>query len=144
MANVPNRVRRPELRAVLFIEGFASSPTEITALLGVSPSHVVERGKPTRFGPPGNLGKTMSWSLATAKSDATGLDALVTSLLSHFDACWPKLVTICTGVHVELLCEVWFEDDATNLTFDLGFSAEIVRKLAELGASIGFDVYPGK
>lgn len=143
MASTPKAISHPELRAVLFIENFACLPAEITTRLGVSPTHTVELGKPTRYGPPGHVGKTMSWSLATAKSDASGLDALVTSLLSHFDLCWPQLVSICTGARVELLCEVWFEGNGTDLAFDLGFAEETVRKLAELGASIGFDVYPG-
>jgi hypothetical protein len=123
-----------ETRVTLGIHGPDLQPEEISAVLGCDPTSARRRGDARRRGPPSPQG---AWLLTVEGKAPAEPDKLVRRLLAHLPndpAVWEQLaarysVRVTFGIFI----------GAWNRGFDLSPAA--MRRLADLGATVGFDIY---
>jgi hypothetical protein len=124
------------LRVILDFSGFESDPERIVSLIGVEPDYITRKGAATRFT---ESAKVNSWSIKTQERPCDNLNELIDELLVRLSPNWNAVVEHSRDSQVEMLCEIWASDNV--VTSVVGVSSKNLRRLTELGASLGFDHY---
>ena len=133
--------RQSEIKAKLIIRDFDCSPEEITQLLKISPTQTWLQGKPVTARAK-NVHKSNGW-LLESPCDPVGssLEAQVNSLLSLVLPHVELFTKLPISTRVELYCVLYVADYREPV---IHFPTDIVRKLAQMGANIGIDIYDFK
>lgn len=117
-------------------------PLEISTFLGLTPSHVHERGDP-RVGDSGRRYSDYSeglWELRSTLNESAPLDEHLRALLLILRDRGSLLQDLRASGHVlDIFAGVFAEGGNATVTLDAG----LLRELGELGLSVVFDVYTG-
>lgn len=124
------------LRAILIFSDFSGDPLDITSALGVRPDYVTKVGERGKYG---HIGKRNAWNISTPERYCANLNELVDELTARLSHNWDAVVKHARQSQVELLCEIWVKSGSVDSV--IGVSAANVQRLAELGATFGFDHY---
>lgn len=132
-------VERPsEIKARLTVAEFECSPEEVTNLLGICPTKtwlcgetVTPRAK--------NVHKSNGCILISPRDPVNStvdvqVDSLISIITPHIEA----FAKLPAGVYIELSCIIRVADYGRPV---VGFSADTVRVLAQIGANIDIDIY---
>ncbi len=130
--------RQSEIKAKLIVRGFECSPEEITQLLNIYPTQTWLRGEPVSSRAK-NVHKSNGWLLASP-CDPVGssIEAQIGSLFSVVVPQAEAFAKLPTGTKVELYCVIYVADYRDPVII---FPTDTVRILAQLGASVGIDIY---
>lgn len=128
------------MRARVFAEyglsGFAVDPDEITAYLNLTPTRTWRAGGPSsqpHAAPP----TTTGWNMRTLEDRETGTEGHLARLLGQLEPAWERLAELGRRYSAGINLVVYAYDEAPALYF----SEAVVRRAAELGASLGVDLY---
>jgi hypothetical protein len=106
-----------------------ADPEEVSRVTGVVPSQV----KPRRNG-------LSSWRINTeADSGVLGIEPLVRVILERLEPAWDRFVELSQRFEPQVVCVVHVE--AGDSVPSMALTAETIRKLAEIGASLDIDLY---
>lgn len=125
----------PDIRVSLDIHGFSCPPEEITELLHVSPTRVWHRGDSiprTQL-----LRKEHHWILDAPGFSKTSLQEQLGALLDQTRVVAPRLLQLPADATTQVYCAVY----DSYRTVILGFSAQLVRQIADLHAELNIDYY---
>ena len=130
--------RQSEIKAKLKIADFECSPEEITEILGICPTKIWRNGEKVHPRAK-NVYKSNGWMLASPCDPVnSSVDQQIEPLLSiikpHIDA-FEKLPS---GIYIELACIIRVADYREPAIW---FSADTIRIIAQMRASIDIDVY---
>jgi hypothetical protein len=135
MENQKNSVDS-KIKVHINITDFDVDPEEITEIIGIQPTKTRKAGDPV----PRTIIKTkMNGWLLYAPCDPfkSDLDEQVEKLLEIIEPYKDNFSKLPKGTHIELSCFLYSYKERPII----GFSAESIKKLAEIGASIDVDSY---
>lgn len=149
----PLRVRRVEQRAEIIIGGDADQDIDlgfVTGLLGVQPTTLWRQGELHRQ--TGRPRKRSAWIWETEDIDNYDSEAVLCSVLDHFDSLTETIRDACVQHHLEvqvgLVVSMYGDIDANEGVMEadvatpaLHFSAATLQRLTALGASLDIDQY---
>lgn len=123
--------------AKLGVFGAELDPDVLTRRTGLTPSAAFRVGD---LKPNGRRHDVAAWRIRSA-DHPDRMEALA-ELWARVDPVWPELVALAREhtAYVEVVI-VAAEDVSPDERFDLNFEVDVVRRAAELGASLGFDLY---
>jgi hypothetical protein len=126
-----------EAKVTLRLNGDELDPSEVSRLLGCSPSQSAKTGETITNSR--GIARTVRqgfWSLSSGRSDVDVEDQ-VTILLTQLTSDLSVWRDLTRRFRADIFCGLFL--NASNRGFDLG--PVILRQLADRGISIGFDIY---
>jgi hypothetical protein len=120
----------------LTITEYECPAEEITRILGIAPTATWSRGEPMHPRAK-NVHHQNGWSFSPPCDPATGLEEQVTALLDLLAPHTDRFAALPSGVEIDLSCVLYAYTERPAI----GFSAQTVRRFAQLGAGIDIDYY---
>lgn len=129
----------PEIKVRLLVTSASLSPEAMTVAIGGPPTKSWCKGDPVSRGATKRFAHN-GWLVIYTESGATAsAEAVVSKLLRSIDLARLQSLTLSHGdVEIELSIIVEISSSAPSV----GLSADQVRQLAAIGASIDVDIYP--
>ncbi len=124
-----------EVNVALALYSEELEPQEISRALGVEPTSAHRRGE--RLGPKGPPARSGAWLLRVHGHDAEPAEAVVDRLLKQL----PEDPTVWRDLRMRHDIQVRFGLHMTGWNKGLSIPLKQVTRIAELGASMGFDIY---
>jgi len=138
MELVVSAERQFEIKARFTIAGFECSPEEITQILGIRPTKTWLRGEPVTSKAK-NVYKENGWTLTSPCNPVSStLDEQVDALISIIPPRIQAFAKLPAGVYIELACIIRVADYSQPV---IGFSANTIRIIAQIGANIDVGIY---
>ncbi len=136
---------RSEISVYFAFSGFDIDPDEITRLTGITPTRIQRAGDPVSWA--SSLSeedkqrirvKTNGWVMYSGLDSNVDLPTQVKALLEKLESAWDRLIELSQQYEPAVECIVRsYGGDRPEITFD----KEVVRKLAQLNAELGVDLY---
>jgi len=132
-------VALPEIWTEFALVGDQVEPQHITERLGLSPSRGGRVGEPIIAGKGKRL--TNAWILSIGPERSYALDEQIDQLVAQLKPKTGEIARLRVELEVEarLYCAVYVADE----TPEIWFSPGVVAWAAEIGASVGVDLYIG-
>ena len=132
----------PEMRSELSVQftlrGVDLNPDDVTRLLGLQPTEAWRVGdRITAIRVP-RFFSDSAWRLHSGLPDTTDLEEQVKSLLDRLEPVWDVAVELGKKHYAEFSCVVYsYGGDRPAISFD----NEVIKRLAELNATLDVDLY---
>jgi hypothetical protein len=126
-----------DCRASLRITGDDLEPNEVTRLLGCQPSEAWEKGQPMPGRARAPRANTGGWLLRSDLPKLSELEAKIQNILDRITDDREAWLAIHNRFRADIFCGLFMHE--MNQGFEL--SPSILRRLADRGLKIGFDIY---
>lgn len=125
------------VKAYLTLIGDQFDPERITGRLGVKPDTV---RLPSEVLPNGRLFGHTEWGVETEKQEADDVETVLEQLFLRMKGCMEEMGELDEEASAVWNILVYVKSTAEDFP-NIVFSAETVRKMAKMKATIGFDTY---
>ena len=123
-------------RLYFAVGSFGEDPQVVSALLGLAPTEIWERGRP-RPGRVDGFVKHERWKLDSPLPETEPFERHLEALIAQLETCADGVREAASRFRARLVCYSHFH--TWNPEFDI--SADQIRRIAALGLSFEFDLY---
>jgi hypothetical protein len=120
----------------LRIGGDDLNPSELSQLLGATPTFACIKGEPRKLGGK-SIARTGQWNLDATNTEPADLDAQVNEILAKLPSDLDVWRMLCARFAIDLFCG-WFMNESNE---GLEISAETLSALGDRGVKLGIDLY---
>lgn len=131
--------KRPSIHASLVLRGFTNSPSELSAILGLTPRRTGRPGEPYLAGgrtPTGRVIKEAYWALGSDLDHRAALEDHIGSIVERTRSARQALKTLPPNVRAVVSCTVIPNGDLPLFVLD----SALLSSLAELRCSLELDI----
>jgi hypothetical protein len=133
--SVPDEAHRYKASLRVFSRSLGAG--ELTRALG-EPTKSHDAGDPvSRHRPNSTRHKTALWLLESGIDETAPLDQHIAALLDRIDARRADFDAIRQECEIDIFCGIFSDGDQGGFTLE----PDIIRRLAEVGLALGFDIY---
>jgi len=127
---------KSQVRVSFEVLDFEGLPSDITNVLGVRPTKTWRKGD--RIQKSALLEKENGWSIESDKAPAEQLSELIRRVVASLKGSKDKLAIVSKNCYTQLSLVLYVHGDERP---ELHLDADIVQRLAELGAHVDADMY---